>query len=426
MVPHVQDYFLYHALRQTHGEARSPHEAPGHLAHASEVNEIVLTLRTALRGEWDLLILPAGEARARVARLLQPYTDVQFGRASRQVYDSLAGLAVPDLALELAPEIEALADAVKRAGLAVTPNIVFFRNIGWMTTDSIHTLLRAPELAYAAPAQRLNWSPMLNNYRNGFRSTQAVMSPYLLAVTRLEEAITAAFYRKGVPIMAGTDSEFLSAQPGYGLHTELGIFVGLGMTPLDALKAATITSARVMGIADSVGTIEVGRVADLVLLYADPLADIGNTRQVAGVFTAGRYISRERLQVKLDSLRRSYAPVQRSLATFMDALERRGAAAAITTYRDSPHRATIAKPVERVINSYGYRLLGEKKVQEAIDVFKLNTETFPHEYNTWDSLAEAYMTAGENDLAIRYYHKVLEMNPGDGNATEMLRRLGEK
>jgi hypothetical protein len=252
------------------------------LAHASEVNEIVLTLRTALRGEWDLLILPAGEARARVARLLQPYTDVQFGRASRQVYDSLAGLAVPDLALELAPEIEALADAVKRAGLAVTPNIVFFRNIGWMTTDSIHTLLRAPELAYAAPAQRLNWSPMLNNYRNGFRSTQAVMSPYLLAVTRLEEAITAAFYRKGVPIMAGTDSEFLSAQPGYGLHTELGIFVGLGMTPLDALKAATITSARVMGIADSVGTIEVGRVADLVLLYADPLADIGNTRQVAG------------------------------------------------------------------------------------------------------------------------------------------------
>jgi imidazolonepropionase-like amidohydrolase len=358
------------------------------------------------------------------ARLLQPYVDVQFGRASQEVFDSLARRPVPDFAHELSTEIEALADAVKRAGLAVTPNIVFFRNIGWMTTDSIYALLRAPELAYAAPAQRLNWSPMLNSYRSGFQRTQAVMSPYLNAVTELEEAITAAFHRKGVAIMAGTDSEFLGAQPGYGLHTELGIFVELGMTPLDAMKAATITPARVMGIADSVGTIEVGKIADLVLLDANPLADIRNTRQVAGVFTAGRYVPRDRLQARLDSLTRSYAPVQQALATFMDALEQRGAAAAVEVYQNSAQKAAIAKPVERVINSYGYRLLGQQRTQEAIDVFKLNTEMFPSEYNTWDSLAEGYMTAGEKELAIRYYRKVLDMHPGDGNATEMLRRLG--
>jgi len=127
----------------------------------------------------------------------------------------------------------------------------------------------------------------------------------------------------------------------------------------------------------------------------------------------------------LDSLSASHAPVQNALSEFMKALEQEGAAAALAVYRASPQRAVIAKPVERVINSYGYRMLGQRKTKEAIEVFRLNTETFPGEYNTWDSLAEAYMTDGQKDLAIRYYQKVLEMRPGDENATRMLKQLGK-
>jgi Tfp pilus assembly protein PilF len=126
----------------------------------------------------------------------------------------------------------------------------------------------------------------------------------------------------------------------------------------------------------------------------------------------------------LDSLARSYAPEQNALAAFMQALEHEGAVAAMEVYRADPKRALIAKPVENVINSYGYRVLGAGRVKEAIEIFRLNTVAFPTEFNTWDSLAEAYMTNRQNDLAIKYYRKVLELHPGDENATAQLKRLG--
>lgn len=356
-------------------------------------------------------------------RFLAPYVDLQFGRASDAVRDSLARVPVPRFSRELGPEIAQLARDTKQAGLAVTPNIVFFRNIHWMTTDSIHTLLRVPELAYASPQQRLAWSPLLNRYANSWSGRRATISRYLAEVVELQQAITLAFYRAGVPIMAGTDAEFLGAQPGFGLHTELEIFVGLGMPPIDALRAATVTPATVMRIADSVGTIAPGKVADLVLLAANPLADIRNTRRISGVFRAGRWLPQTEIAKMLDSLAASYRPVQTELTAFMQALESRGAPAAMEVYRQSPQRQQIAKAVENVINSYGYRVLGENRTKDAIAIFQLNTEAFPTEYNTWDSLAEAYLADGQRDMAIRYYRKVLELRPGDENATRMLRQL---
>jgi len=357
-------------------------------------------------------------------RLLGPYVDLQFGRATAAVRDSLARITVPHFARELEPEIAALARAVKQAGLAVTPNLVFFRNIHWMTTDSIQALLRAPELAYAAPQQRLSWSPLLNRYSNSWRDQRAIVSPYLGEVVDLQRAITLAFHRAGVPLMTGTDCEYLGAQPGFGVHTELELFVNLGMTPIDALRAATATPAAVLRIADSVGTIAPGKVADLVLLAANPLIDIRNTRRITGVFRAGRWLPRAESAAALDSLADSYGPVQTELSAFMQALETGGAAAALDVYRQSPDRQQIAKAVENVINSYGYRVLGDNRTKEAIEIFRLNTDAFPQEYNTWDSLAEAYLADGQKEQAITYYRKVLQLHPGDENATRMLRQIG--
>lgn len=78
---------------------------------------------------------------------------------------------------------------------------------------------------------------------------------------------------------------------------------------------------------------------------------------------------------------------------------------------------------ESQLNALGYRLLGMKKAVEAIEIFKLNAETYPQSANVYDSLGEAYMTNGDKELAVRNYQKAVELNPQNTNALEMLKKL---
>jgi tetratricopeptide (TPR) repeat protein len=80
---------------------------------------------------------------------------------------------------------------------------------------------------------------------------------------------------------------------------------------------------------------------------------------------------------------------------------------------------------ENELNNFGYEILGEDDAKGAISVFELNTKKFPESGNVWDSLAEAYMKAGDNVLAEKYYKKSLELNPGNQNAQDMLEKLKE-
>ncbi|MEJ2542866.1 MAG: serine hydrolase [Calditrichaceae bacterium] len=80
---------------------------------------------------------------------------------------------------------------------------------------------------------------------------------------------------------------------------------------------------------------------------------------------------------------------------------------------------------EREFNRLGYILLSMNKVSDAIEVFKLNVESYPEGYNTYDSLGEAYMINGQKELAIKNYKKSLELNPQNTNAVEMLKKLNE-
>jgi hypothetical protein len=92
----------------------------------------------------------------------------------------------------------------------------------------------------------------------------------------------------GVKLLAGTDMPQAFVYPGFSLHQELELLVQSGLTPLEALRTATYNPAEFLGALDSLGTVTQGKVADLLLLDANPLADIRNTRRIAVVIANGR------------------------------------------------------------------------------------------------------------------------------------------
>ncbi|HEU4996813.1 MAG TPA: amidohydrolase family protein [Gemmatimonadaceae bacterium] len=111
-------------------------------------------------------------------------------------------------------------------------------------------------------------------------------------------AQVASMNRAGVRVLTGTDAPLRNSPPGFGLHEELALLVRGGMSPFDVIRAATLEPARYLGMLDSAGTIATGKLADLVLLDANPLADIRNTRRIVAVLANGRLVdARERVRV---------------------------------------------------------------------------------------------------------------------------------
>jgi hypothetical protein len=117
---------------------------------------------------------------------------------------------------------------------------------------------------------------------------------YRLAMDNVRQA-----HRAGVRIVAGTDAGDTYVFPGFAIHDELAELVRAGLSPLDALRSATIDAARFSGKTQAYGSIETGKVADMVLLNANPLVDISSTGNIAGLFFNGQYFDRAALDALL-------------------------------------------------------------------------------------------------------------------------------
>ena len=107
-----------------------------------------------------------------------------------------------------------------------------------------------------------------------------------------------ALHEAGAAILLGSDAPQIFNVPGFSLHHELEFMVSSGLTPFEALQTGTVAPARFFGI--GTGVVAVGRIGDLVLLDADPIADIANSRRVHGVLAAGRWSTAEDLLAILD------------------------------------------------------------------------------------------------------------------------------
>jgi imidazolonepropionase-like amidohydrolase len=124
----------------------------------------------------------------------------------------------------------------------------------------------------------------------------------------MELEMTSKMHNAGVPFLAGTDTAAgVHVFPGFSLHEELVFFVKAGFTPLESLQTATLNPAKFFGRQADFGTVEKGKIADLVLLDANPLDDIHNTQKINAVVLAGRYLSQSDLDAMLRAVERAAA-----------------------------------------------------------------------------------------------------------------------
>jgi hypothetical protein len=107
--------------------------------------------------------------------------------------------------------------------------------------------------------------------------------------------LTKMMYDNGVEILSGTDIPNLGLVPGESLHRELELLVEAGISPLDVIKIATRNGADALGILNNVGTIEPGKEADLIVLIANPVTNISNTKKIEAVINDGKFVDREKI-----------------------------------------------------------------------------------------------------------------------------------
>ncbi len=198
------------------------------------------------------------------------------------------------LDLDAAPStLDSLFARFRRNGTWQTPTLTV---LGVGADPGSPTLIANPNLRYVPHALRGLWGlarRMVGGDTSGARAAARRRA------FEQQLAIVGRMYRDSVDLLAGTDEPNPFTIPGFSIHEELGLLVQAGLPPMAALQAATRNPARFLGAEDSLGTIAPGKLADLVLLNANPLEDIGNTRKIAAVVLRGRVLGRAALDSML-------------------------------------------------------------------------------------------------------------------------------
>lgn len=195
-------------------------------------------------------------------------------------------------------------ESLTENGVAFAPNLHLFTDSEQTSNEVIRTFLDDesnsidPRRAYLSKYMLKDWREQLEQDRNDDRKDffRRLMPSLIRDVKEMRAA--------GVRILPSTDTAVVFVFPGWALQEEIALYVDLlGFSPQEAIEAATRQAAEFMGVGDAVGTIEPGKVADLLLLEANPLEDIRNTQRIDSVILRGNVYDKNALARMLDSIK---------------------------------------------------------------------------------------------------------------------------
>jgi imidazolonepropionase-like amidohydrolase len=171
----------------------------------------------------------------------------------------------------------------------------------FMGTEDLESLAAREELRYVPQAWRANWAQQLTQMRNNPQPVDR-----RLATLQLRRRILKALQAAGCPIALGTDSPQLYSVPGFSILREMRSMAAAGLTPAQILNEATRQPARYFSAEQEFGSVAVGQRADLILLEANPLADLGNVAKRAGVMVNGKWLPEADIQARLERIAAGY------------------------------------------------------------------------------------------------------------------------
>jgi imidazolonepropionase-like amidohydrolase len=196
-------------------------------------------------------------------------------------------------------KLAAIAAASRDAGTWHVPTLVVFR---FLTVEEASRRLTAPEMRYVDPQTRSFWDSAKDRYAD--RTTDDVHGLRIFNEAKRRRVKT--LHDFGARILLGSDTPNPFVVPGLSIHEELRNLVRAGLTPYQAISAGTRDAADFLGARDSLGTVSVGNVADLVLVDSNPLMDVTNVAHRSGVMVRGRWIPASELREILDEVAAAY------------------------------------------------------------------------------------------------------------------------
>jgi imidazolonepropionase-like amidohydrolase len=271
----------------------------GHIPDEVTAAEAIDAGQHAIDHQFGIPIANSGrvaELTARLVAAMKTYHDTSAGRIHPMGTHHVR-LAIDDSALASyrAESARRFAAVVAAKGTWLVPTLAVLRVAARLEEDEI---AEPATLRYVSKAAQSRMS-------REQRKAHSTAADIAAGRAKLERWLTAfrELHRAGARFATGTDVGFMGVIPGFSVHDELELLTRVGLSPAEALLAATRNAAAVAGRANRVGTIEVGKEADLVLLDANPLEDIRNTRRIQAVVLRGRALDRTALDDLLEAVR---------------------------------------------------------------------------------------------------------------------------